>query len=270
MKHDKKKIAIALLSIVIALISMFGITRVASSAKFHEKTIESLDEKQETVMKLTAASTATSAAITLIPTDVGNPIAEKIADLSTYFLIVLCAIFLEKYLVTITGYAAFGILIPLACVLFSINIFWNKETLHKLIVKLVLFGFAIFCVIPLSVGVSNLIEKTYEDSIEATISDAEDTTEEIQNNSEDENWLSQITSAVTNEVSKITQKIQDALNNFIEAIAIMIVTSCLIPILVLLFFVWLIKVILGIDVPLPNYAKKKKHTSGTTSGTAQS
>lgn len=52
-------------------------------------------------------ATATSALITLIPGDVGTPIAEKVADLSGYLLIVLCAVYLEKYLVTLTGYAAF-------------------------------------------------------------------------------------------------------------------------------------------------------------------
>ena len=41
------------------------------------------------------------------------------------------------------------------------------------------------------------------------------------------------------------------MNDFIEALAIMLVTSCLIPILVLLFFVWIKKVILGVNVELP-------------------
>ena len=44
-------------------------------------------------------------------------------DLSGYFVVVLCAIFLEKYLVTITGFAAFKVLIPIACVLISANVF---------------------------------------------------------------------------------------------------------------------------------------------------
>ena len=41
------------------------------------------------------------------------------------------------------------------------------------------------------------------------------------------------------------------LNNMLEALAVMIVTSCLIPIIVLLFFIWLIKVILNVTVPMP-------------------
>ena len=116
MENEKqKKILFALIPIVIALLSFFVIARFTSSTEFNAKTIQSLDDKKTTVMELAAASTAASAAITLIPGDVGTPIANKLADLSSYFLIVLCAIYLEKYLVTITGYAAFKILVPIAC-----------------------------------------------------------------------------------------------------------------------------------------------------------
>ena len=85
--------------------------------EIYQRSIDSLQAKQETVLELTAASTAASAAITLLPGDTATPIADKLADLSGYFLIVLCAIFLEKYLLTITAGAAFRLLFPLACLL---------------------------------------------------------------------------------------------------------------------------------------------------------
>ena len=75
------------------------------------------------MLELTAASTAASAAITLLPGDTATPIAEKLADLSGYFLIVLCAIFLEKYLLTITSYVSFTILIPQPARLASLRSF---------------------------------------------------------------------------------------------------------------------------------------------------
>ena len=99
MENEKqKKILFALIPIVIALLSFFVIARFTSSTEFNAKTIQSLDDKKTTVMELAAASTAASAAITLIP---GMSIS-KLADLSSYFLIVLCAIYLEIS-VTITG-----------------------------------------------------------------------------------------------------------------------------------------------------------------------
>lgn len=105
-----KRAAWALIPLIVAAISFFVVAKYTSSTEFNARIIASLDEKKTTVMELTAASTAASAAITLIPGDVGTPIADKLADLSGYFLIVLCAIYLEKYLVTIMGYAAFKIL----------------------------------------------------------------------------------------------------------------------------------------------------------------
>ena len=111
----------AVLLILAALLSAFVLSKYAASPEFHQKTIEALDEKRTTVMELTAASTAASAAITLLPGDTATPIAEKLIDLSSYFLLVICAIYLEKYLVTMTGYAAFAVLIPLACVLLGLR-----------------------------------------------------------------------------------------------------------------------------------------------------
>ena len=85
-------------AVILALASIFGVAKLTTDPAFYQKSIAALEEKQETVLELTAASTAASAAITLLPGDTATPIADKLADLSGYFLIVLCAIFLEKYL----------------------------------------------------------------------------------------------------------------------------------------------------------------------------
>lgn len=252
-KIDMKKIFKVAVPLVVALISIFVLSKYATSTEFHEETIKALDEKKTTVMELTAASTAASAAITLIPGDTATPIANEIADLSSYFLIVICAIYLEKYLLTITGFGAFVILIPAACVLFVANVFLNKPSYQALAKKLAIFGLAIVLVIPASVQVSNMIETTYEASINETIETAKETTEAIEENAdEDEESLWQgIISKVESGVSTMTSGVEKVLNNFIEALAVMIITSCVIPIVVLIFFVWLIKMVLGVDVTLP-------------------
>jgi len=48
----------------------------------------------------------------VLPWDVATPIANNLAGLSGYFLIVPCAIFLEKYLLAITASATFRALFP--------------------------------------------------------------------------------------------------------------------------------------------------------------
>lgn len=262
MDEKTKKILKVVISIIIALISVFVVSRFATSTEFHAKTIQSLDEKKSTVMELTAASTAASAAISLLPGDTGIPIAEKLTDLSSYFLLVLCALYLEKYLLTITGYAAFVILIPAACLLIAFNAFRRSESVSRAAKKIALFGLAITIVIPASVKVADMVEDTYRASIDSTLESAKEATEEIEESAKDssdsksdEGFLAGIISTVQNGVSGVTNKIQTVLNDFIEALAVMIVTSCIIPLAVLFFFVWLVKIVLGIDINMKSRRK---------------
>lgn len=252
----KATIIVIVALVLIAILSASVVTNYAAAPEKHTRTITALDEKRNTVMKLTAASTGISAAITALPGDTGNTVAEKLMDLSSYFLIILCALFLEKYLVTITGYAAFRFLIPFACILLVVYCFSKMNVLKRLAIKVVLFAVAIYMVVPISVKISAIIEDTYETSIESTIQSAEDITSDIEANSgssgdkSDEGILSGLISKVKDSVTGITDKVGSILNNFIEAIAVLIVTSCIIPILVLLFFLWLIKMVLGINLDL--------------------
>ena len=243
MENEKqKKILFVLIPIVIALLSFFVIARFTSSTEFNAKTIQSLDDKKTTVMELAAASTAASAAITLIPGDVGNPIA---------------------------------------CVFFSGYLLWRKEILRVVAQKFLLFGLAVYLVIPASVKVADMIETTYASSIESTIETAKQTTDEIesetgesgqvddkssneksQSDSDSDSkenaggFFSGLFNKVQEGVSTATANVENVLNNFIEALAILLVTSCLIPILVLIFFVWLVKMLLGLNIDIPTSVRK--------------
>lgn len=250
--------AIAIL-VVIALVSIFVVADYAASPEVHAETIKELEDTRDTVMRLSISAVGVSSAITMIPGDVATPIAEKLADLSTCFLFVLSAIYLEKYLVTITGYAAFKVLIPLACAACIIGILFRSHVAKQLAAKLAVFGFTIVMVIPASVTISNLIEDTYNSSIQNTIDLALETTEEIEDDVElnaaeeekNDHIFSDLLATVSDKVSIATDKLENVLNHYLEALAILLVTSCVIPVLVLVFFVWLVKIILGVDIPVP-------------------
>lgn len=295
MNFIKQKCITAAVLLLVAILSITVVGKYVSAPENHQKTIASLDEKKQTVMELTAASTVTSALITLLPGDTATPIAEKMADVSGYLLVVLCAIYLEKYLVTITGYVAFTYLIPIACGLWIFNLIFANATLRKLATKLVVFGLAISFVVPASVKISDLIGDTYQAQIEATIEDARNTQNILENSGvvddtnatettgtteasetvtgnvqEKENnnsgsvsnifdWakdaISGAKDSVTNVVENVTvsteelvQKVENSLNHFIEAVAVMIITSCVIPMLVLLLFFWMVKIVLDVDL----------------------
>lgn len=252
MNQNSKKILSIVLPIIIALFSIFVLAKPASTPSTYKKTIASLDEKKTTVMELAAASTAVSAAITLIPGDTGTPIAEKLVDLSTYFLVVLCAIYLEKYMLTLAGYGVFKVLIPAICILFIVNVFRKSETCERLMKKIGIFSLALVLVVPVSVKVSDFIQKTYEESINETISSAKEISDELEDE-EDKSLWDRITDGATSAVKKVEQ----SLNQFVEALAVLIVTSCIIPILVLVFFVWLMKMLLGMDDSLKTVKRKK-------------
>ena len=294
MNFNKQKCITAVILLLVAILSITVIGKYASAPENHQKTIASLDEKKQTVMELTAASTVTSALITLLPGDTATPIAEKMADVSGYLLVVLCAIYLEKYLVTITGYVAFTYLIPIACGLWILNLIFANATVRKLAAKLAVFGLAISFVVPASVKISDLIGDTYQAQIEATIEDAKNTqnilensgvvddtnatettgtdaagtvtgnVQEKENNNSDSvsnifDWakdaISGAKDSVANVVENVTvstedlvQKVENSLNHFIEAVAVMIITSCVIPMLVLLLFFWMVKIVLDVDL----------------------
>lgn len=270
---DLKRIIWTVILLVIALISIFGISKVASSQEFHAKTIKSLDEKKITVMELTAATAGASTALALIPSDATTPLANQIIQLSSYLLIVIGAIFLEKILLTLTGYIAFTFLIPIACLLYAIYLYVKKDMLRNLAIKLSLFGIVAFIVVPVSVQVSNLIENTYQTTINQTIEDAKNTKDIAKESTnkeheENENWWSGITSKVTEGISSIgdtvsgwIKKGEGMLSNFIDAIAILLITSCVIPIAVLIFFIWIVKIIFGISIPTSNIKKQRVNES---------
>lgn len=261
-KYGKRLVKVVI-SFMIAVLSICVVGRYATSIDTYAYSMESLDEKKATVLELTAASTAASAAITLLPGDTGTPIATKLADLSSYFLIVLCAIYLEKFLLTMTGYATFYFLIPIACILYVISLFMKKSSFQYLAKKLVIFGIAIVVAIPASVRVADVIENTCQSSIDKMIENAKNTTEEIEESAEskDEEKENSLWGKVTDAIDNVTvnatnavEKVQEVLNNFIEALAVLLVTSCLIPVITLLFFLWLFRVVFGVDVQMP---KKK-------------
>ena len=88
--------------------------------------------------------------------------------------------------------------------------------------------------------------------------EAEDITDEINENTDSEgNILEQALSKIKNGVSGLLEKGEQLLNRFIETIAVMLVTSCLIPIAVLLFVLWFVKLLFGIQVKVPEDLPKR-------------
>ena len=259
-KFAGKGTAIAVL-VIIAVLSMTVLAGFASSPETYADTIASLDKKKITVMELTAATLAASTALSAVPGDATNPAANQIANLSNYLMIVVCAIFLEKFLLTVIGHVAFTYILPIACVLGILYVLTGGNFFKNLGIKLAVFLVVITLIIPASIDVGEMMYATQEESVQQTIAAAQ----ENETNDEEESGLADLLSKAANNVTKLAETAKNILNNFIDAIALMIITSCVMPIAVVLLGLWVVKLMFGINVDAPvkklmpgTYLKKKE------------
>ena len=260
----KEKAIIAAVLAAVALVSLIVFANIASNPETYTGIIGTLDEKKGNVMVLATTTTAASAAISALPNDMGTPIADKLVDFSSYFMVILAVIYLEKFLLTTLGFLGFGILIPVACALFAVAVFLRRGTLtrvnlQRLGTKLAAFGLALALVVPVSVWLTDNVDATFDESLAAASAAAQEATEQLEENAqeqtqEDQGLLGGIASAVQEGWNGLTQGAQQALdslgqqlNTMIDTLAVMIVTSCLIPLLVLILFLQLVKIITGLD-----------------------
>ena len=256
-KQEPRKVSIgqvilAVLLLASIILSMTVVSKMASDPEWYEQTLTDLNKKETTVLALTTASVAASTAIAAVPGDTTTPVADEIADVTSYFVIILAIVFIEKYMVTIFGYAAFMFVIPAACVMLLVWLFSHRDFLFRWGVKFLALGLIIWAVIPVSSHVSMLIERTSQVNYEAAIDEARQISDDINENAdEDGGILSNFLDKVTGGISSLAERGKALFVHFLESIAVLLATSCVIPVAVVLVMVWVIKLIFGMQIPSP-------------------
>ena len=250
MENKLVKVLLSLLLVLAAVISFLPVARMAGSSRINESLVASIDDKTATVMKLTSASAVASAGISAIPGDTATPIAEKLADLTGYFLIVLSVLYTEKALLTLLGAAAFKLLVPVSCALGILGIwFWQGGKL--LARKLALFALAAVVAIPASLLISDQIYASYAARLNETIVSSQELNEQtapLAEADKDTALIDSILGKISETATSLSNKAAALLNRFVESVAILVVTSCILPILGLAFILWLIRLLFGVDV----------------------
>lgn len=269
--NKKLQIGFIVALVVLALLSGFVARPHFADTKTWDSTIEVIDQKKGNVLALTTSCVALSAGITALPGDTGTPVAEQLAQLSGNLGIVLAVLYLEKYLLTILWSVGLGILIPFALVLFAISLGihgrWSTSTVIRRVATRVLVVAIIGMVlVPASVWVSQKVDETYRVSIEqaqqkaadAADSDSSKASKKKTESTESKNVLEQLADGasglvtlVTSGAKQMTDEIVQQVTDLIEGVIVMIVTSCVIPLLVLAAFLWLGHTLLGIDISGP-------------------
>ena len=262
------RIAGAFILALIIILSCTVIGNKLTDPATYAHTIEVLDHNRTTVLGLTAASAAASAALSAIPDDMCSPLADEISELTSWFLAILAVIYLEKYLLTILGAAVCYLLVPVGCSALLVNCFFPGSILKSIGTKLLVFGAAVLLVIPTSVWVSDQVNAIYSESIEITVASASAVSEnligEVADESEENTSVIDEAKALLGDLSgsvaKVVEQFKNLLNRFIEATAVMIVTTCLIPLLVIAFFAWIVKTLFNVQIILPaSHPRPKRH-----------
>lgn len=292
MKTNKMmlKVIAAVLLVVAGLLCFTVLAKHMTDAQTYAHTIQAIDEKKATVMTLTATAAAASTGLAAIPGDVTTPIANQIMEISEYLFVVVCFLVLEKSLLTVMGFLGCKILLPVACVLSAICLFWNKPNLKVLAMKLAVFAALITGIIPLSVRISDMIydvnklnveelTAAYQEtvSVEETMP-VEHTVPMTEPADEETGWLGNLVSGFADQVEKVTDKVGEVaenvtdkvgqtvsqtvddakalLNRFVDAIALFVITYCAIPVIVVLVMVWFVKFLFQVQIPVPRSVEK--------------
>lgn len=242
---NAKNMMLIVLVVLLAVVSVTILSPWASDPNTHRHTIEQTDEKIASVMKLSGGAAATSATLSLLPGDVCTPLAQELAELAKYFLLILSALYLEKFLITLSGMITFAFLVPLACFLFCLFIVSRKQGFRGAGIKILLAGLIVFLIVPASVLISDIVYQTQEAKVNETIENYDDL--EIEGKS-DGGLLSELSSITGDTIDRITT----FTDNLLETLAVMIVTSCVIPLLVFAFLIWLVKTALSYNIYLPD------------------
>lgn len=263
-----KRLLVVVLLVVFGFVSFFGFSKIATDSETYGEIYRYLGEKETAVLGMSAATGAASIALAAVPGDSTTPLANKIADMTSYLLLIVGVIVLEKVLLTVVGGISCYALIPLACLLWIFYIYIRKESLKAIAVKASVVALVLLFLVPASVWISNSIDKAHEtmEKIKPVTQAADTLHKEIKDEEQKQGgWWSAVVEKAKKTWDKVKDKASDwvdrgqnMLNRLVDAIAVLIITSCVIPLLVLGGFLWLFKYIFGIKVSVSDMQKKVK------------
>ena len=132
-------------------------------------------------------------------------------------------------------------LLPIACLLACGRVITGKREYSQAALRIALVGLVIFFIVPASVWLSDKVYQTQASTVSDTIEEYNDL--DIEGES-DGGFFNELTTITTDTIDRITSFI----DNLLESLAVMIVTACVIPLLVLVFLIWLIRTVFSTNI----------------------
>ena len=253
-----KTLVKVLLAVFFILLSIFVLAYEVPESKFVQSTIESLDKSRNQIMDFSGATIATSLAITALPDDFGTPLADTLADMNTYFVFDFAVLFVEKLLVVEGIKLAFTYVIPVALILYILGLLFAKDSIKAFGIKLFIFGMAVVFVIPISTHFTEKVCADYLVYVDETITEANDGAQKvsrIMSTEEDETTIFDKLSAAfktaMDEMSDLLAYFENVLKKFVNSIAIILVTTFVLPLFVWMIFKWLLSELFTLNLFAP-------------------
>lgn len=252
------KLAKCLAAVFILVLSVFVLAKKVPETKMVQNTIESIEESNKTVMDFSGATITTSLALSAFPDDFATPLAGTLSDLNTYFIFIFAVLFVEKLVVIEGTKIAFLYIIPAACVLYILSVLLSKEFFKNFAVKLMILGLAVVFVIPFSTHFTEKVCDDYlvyvDETIEEANAGAEKVNEVMASEKEEQTIFDKLSEAFQTAIQGMNDLMayfKNVLKKCVNSIAIMIVTSFVLPLLVLFLFRWLLNELFSWNLPKP-------------------
>lgn len=260
LEHKTRLIALFLVFLLM-LCSMTCFARKFTDPQTYSKTIQSIDEKKLSVLGVSAAIAGTSTLLASVPDDATTPLANELMDLSSYLVVVICVLVLEKSLLTVFGSVSCYILFPIACLFAMAFIIREKQIFISWAIKLSVLALALLCIVPASMRISDYIYEINQVVIEQAIDEPDNVAEDESETEfqEDQPWYKKIWNSITTTVQDVAETVtntaqkaidsgKEALSKFTDAVSVFVIAYCAIPIFVVFLLLWLLKLLFGVNI----------------------
>ena len=274
--NAKKVLAIIALMLA-AVLSVTVLSGYMSSTSTHAGTIQILEEQKNKALALGTTVTVASTALSVLPDDTATPIANQLADLSVPLFLIVAFLYMEIFLMTTFGWVSCTFLIPAVCVLAMVYILSGKRVFLIFVRKLSALSLALLLIIPCSAKVTEQVQNTYQEMIEQKYTAAQSLSSEAdtavdQEKNTDGNPISAFLSGVADTVSGtvdhaagLIDAVKNNLSKMIDAVAVLVITSVIIPLLTFLLFLKIVKMVTDGSAPTeyveraltPRFVRKK-------------
>ena len=245
------------------VLSFTVLTHVIPESKFVQDTVKHLEDSQNTIMKFSGTTIATSLSLSALPNDFASPLASTVSDLNTYFIFIFAVLFVEKLLVIEGIKIALVWMIPAACILGILAIVFEKEMFKNFAKKLLILGISVIMVVPMSTHFTETVCADYLTYVDETIEEADAGAGKINDimaeGNEEATFFDKLSDAFKTAISDVNDLLayfKNVVKKCVNSVAVMIVTTFVLPMLVMLLFRWLLTELFALHLPEPKVSIK--------------